>query len=342
MSITSNDCNDGKDDGASKSNDDGVCEMNDMLQNMSTADVEETNASICANCGKVGSNVTNTCNKCKSVKYCNAACKKKHRHKHKKDCEEHQRLAAEHAAKLQDEALFRQPPPVDDCPICFQRMPSIPTGSRYKSCCGKLICSGCIYAVRFRDGDVGLCPFCRTPAPTLDKEIIRRINKRVEAGDIEAIYNMGCYYNQGDYGFPQDYDKALELWQRAGELGHAAAYHNIGCAYDLGRGVKVDNKKANHYYELAATKGDAAARHNLGSLEARASNFERAVKHYTIAASGGYSGSLEFIKVIYKDEGHATKEDYSKALRLYQEYLGEVKSVQRDEAAAADEQYRYY
>ena len=29
----------------------------------------------------------NTCNKCKSVKYCNAACKKKHRQKHKKQCE---------------------------------------------------------------------------------------------------------------------------------------------------------------------------------------------------------------------------------------------------------------
>ena len=45
----------------------------------------------------------------KSVKYCNAACKKKHRHKHKKDCEEHLRLAAEHAAKLHDEVLFKQP-----------------------------------------------------------------------------------------------------------------------------------------------------------------------------------------------------------------------------------------
>ena len=40
---------------------------------------------ICANCGKAGSDVTNTCIKCKSVMYCNAACKKRHRHKHKKE-----------------------------------------------------------------------------------------------------------------------------------------------------------------------------------------------------------------------------------------------------------------
>ena len=69
-------------------NDDGVCVMNDMLQNMSTVDAEETTLSVCANCGKQGSDVNNTCNKCKQVKYCNAACKKKHRHKHKKECEE--------------------------------------------------------------------------------------------------------------------------------------------------------------------------------------------------------------------------------------------------------------
>jgi len=80
-------------DGASS---DDVRDVKDKLQNMSTADV-----SACANCGKEGAN--NTCNKCKMVKYCNAACKKKHRHKHKKQCERW-------VAKLQDEKLFKQPP----------------------------------------------------------------------------------------------------------------------------------------------------------------------------------------------------------------------------------------
>ena len=41
----------------------------------------------CANCGKEGNSDMNICNKCKEVKYCNAACKKKHRKKHKKSCE---------------------------------------------------------------------------------------------------------------------------------------------------------------------------------------------------------------------------------------------------------------
>ena len=90
-------------EGASKSNDD-VCEVNDMLHNMNTYDIGVV-VSLCTNCGKEGSGVNNICNKCKQVKYCNAACKKKHRHKHKKQCEEHVRLATEHAAKLRVEEL---------------------------------------------------------------------------------------------------------------------------------------------------------------------------------------------------------------------------------------------
>ena len=92
--------------------------------------------STCANCGKESSDSDmNTCNKCNSVKYCNAACKKKHRSKHKKQCEKR-------VAELHDEALFKQPPPLEDCPICMIRMPSIPMGKVYMSCCGKVICRG--------------------------------------------------------------------------------------------------------------------------------------------------------------------------------------------------------
>ena len=57
-------------DGASKSNNDGVCEVNDMLQNMKTAEEDNNCTDIsntCANCGKEGSDVTNTCNKCNMV-----------------------------------------------------------------------------------------------------------------------------------------------------------------------------------------------------------------------------------------------------------------------------------
>jgi len=144
-------------------------------------------------------------------------------------------------------------------------------------------------------------------------------------------------------GFPQNHTKALELLHRSGELGYASAYINIGHAYDRGRGVEVDKKKAKYYYELAAITGNAVARFDLGNKELQAgnSNIDRALRHYMIAGRSGQSESLENVKRLYS-AGYATKEDYTKALQLYQAYLGEIKSVQRDEAATANEEYRYY
>ena len=153
--------------------------------------------------------------------------------------------------------------------------------------------------------------------------------------------NLGVYYANGLYGFPQTHTKAVELFRRAGELGYAKSYCNIGYAYDNGEGVEVDEKKANHYYELAAMQGDSSARYNLGNDEAEEGKMNRAMKHYMIAVRNGSDDSLERIKELYS-YGYATKEEYTKALQSYQSYLGEIKSAQRDEAAAARENYRYY
>jgi len=61
----------------------------------------------------------------------------------------------------------------------------------------------------------------------------------------------------------------------------------------------------------------------------------RALKHYQIAVRSGDSESLMRIQRLYSD-GHVPKDDYTKALRSYQEYLDEIKSTRRDEAVAAN------
>jgi len=188
-----------------------------------------------------------------------------------------------------------------------------------------------------------LCPFYRTPPPDLQKEEIERYKKRMELNDATAIYNVGSFYARGTHGLPRNRAKALELWHRAGELGDARAYTNIGCAYDFGEGVEVDKKKAHHYFELAAKKGNVLARHNLGVVEMRAGNFGRALKHWMIAVEGGHAKSLDNIKRLYSD-GDATKDedDYKTALRKFQEYVGEIKSELRDEAAVFNADWKYY
>jgi len=333
--------------GASKSND-NTLEVIGQLQNMSTAD---NNVSVCANCGKEGAK--NICNKCKKATYCNAVCKKVHKKKHKKQCEEYVKLATEKhneelrlAAEKHDEVLFKQPPPLDDCPICFLQLPFLdPTGKKYMTCCGKRICSGCCYAPLYdnqgNEVDNQKCPFCRAPWPDTEEEIIKRYKIRMEAGDPIAIFNIGMFYRDGKRGKPQDYTKALELFHRARDLGHPEAYGSIGFAYMIGEGVDIDEKKGKHYYELGAMDGDTMARHNLGINEEEAGNTERALKHYMIAVRNGHDDSLKEIQDLFT-KGHATKEDYTEALQSYQAYLMEIKSAQRDKAAAYSESYRYY
>ena len=171
--------------------------------------------------------------------------------------------------------------------------------------------------------------------------MIEQTKKRMELGDTQAIYNLGCLYSDGLHGLPQDRDKALELWHKAAELGSATSYHSIAASYINGNGAERDEKKANYYWELAAMGGHLDAMHNLGVFEMRSGNIDRALKHYMIAAGCGDNDSLERIKQMLM-HGDATKEDYSRALRVYQACLVEIKSPQRDEAAAFDDDSKYY
>ena len=97
-----------------------------------------SSADICANCGKgeeAGINLK-SCAACKLVKYCSGDCQIAHRSQHKKACKKR-------AAELYDEKLlFKEPPQLGDCPICFIRLPTLQFGRTYMSCCGKVICTG--------------------------------------------------------------------------------------------------------------------------------------------------------------------------------------------------------
>ena len=68
--------------------------------------------------------------------------------------------------------------------------------------------------------------------------------------------------------------------------------------------------------------------------------YGRALKHFMIAVEGGSNLSLNMIQQMYM-KGLATKDDYAKALRVYQAYLDEIKSDDRDKAAAYADRYKY-
>ena len=163
----------------------------------------EDTITTCANCGK-GEESTGdlkACTACKLVKYCNRDCQIAHRPLHKKACKKR-------AAELHDEALFKEHPPTDDCPICFLPIPLNATESNFYPCCGKIICDGCVYAMMKEaldrgkkfisentgnlTGEIGICAFCRTPPATSDANDVEQIKKLMENGNAEAFNHLAA------------------------------------------------------------------------------------------------------------------------------------------------------
>jgi tetratricopeptide (TPR) repeat protein len=286
---------------------------------------------VCASCGTaaVDDAKLKKCNNgCDLVKYCSDPCEANHREQHEEECKKRK-------TDLRDRDLFTQPDirHLGECPICCLPLSIDPLKSTFMDCCSKSICMGCNYANQKREFEAGFyprCAFCREPVPKSQEEANKYMMKRIkENNDPAAMCRMGkkrCH--EGDY------DTAFEYFKKAAELGDAGAHYSLSLRYREGEGVEKDEKKEIYHLEEAAIGGHASARHNLGYDEWNNGNFERARKHWIIAANLGDHDSLKALMALYKN-GHASKEDYADALRAYQAAMEETKSAQREEAEEA-------
>ncbi len=99
-------------------------------------------------------------------------------------------------------------------------------------------------------------------------------------------------------------------------------------------------EKAVHHWEEAAIGGHPAARHDIGVYEAHNGRYERAVKHFIIAANLEHEGALNALKILYTRE-LASKEDYADALRAYQAAVDATKSKEREKAEKSTKTKKY-
>ena len=185
-----------------------------------------------------------------------------------------------------------------------------------------------------------LCPFCRKPAPHNRKEARKRLDRRVELQDPEAMVMLGLKYVQGCgvMDCEQDIGKALELLHRAVELGSIVAHSLLGNMYYYGKnGVQANYKKAEYHLEVAAMGGYVVARYNLGVIEGRGDNHHRTMKHLMISASAGCDDSLKGVQAGYRD-GIVIKDDFEQTLRAHKKSSDELKSEWREKAKALGDQ----
>jgi len=296
---------------------------------MSTENKEADMVMCCASCGIAGVDdvkLMDCDDGCDLVKYCSDKCQKNHREQHEEECKKRM-------TELRDKDLFTMPDNscYGECPICCLPLPLDLQKSVMMACCSKRICHGCCHANKKREFEAGLenrCVFCREPAPETQEEVIKRSMNRIKKNCPVAMRHMGTKrYYEGDFKI------ALEYFTKAVELGDIEAHYVLSRMYYNGEGVEKDKDKEIFHLEEAAIGGDPAARFGLGCIEVMNGNFERAAKHFIIAANLGDDKSLELIKDLYA-MGHARKEDYADALRAYQAAVDAAKSAEREVAEA--------
>jgi TPR repeat protein len=199
-----------------------------------------------------------------------------------------------------------------------------------------MLCGGCVYAhsVAAADTERFKCVFCRTEPSSSDEEEIERMKKRVEVNDARAMYHLGTHYQFGTIGLRQDqHAKALELYRKSAKLGNNLAHLNLSVCYQTGCIGEKDTRKATYHGQLAAMAGNVKARCNIGCEEANAGNMDRAYKHWMISANGGHDLSMKAVQEGYK-RGFVTKDNHAKTTRAYGNSIDEMKSDDRDKAAA--------
>ena len=153
------------------------------------------------------------------------------------------------------------------------------------------------------------------------QEMVSKLRRAAERGDVAAQYNIGCMYADGK-GVLEDDKAAVKWFQKAAEQGYADAQFNLGCMYANGEGVPEDNSEAVKWYRKAAEQGLAEAQVNLGNMydegEGVPEDDSEAVKWYRKAADQGYASAQLNLGYMYaKGEGVPEGEACIDGDRLY-------------------------
>ena len=143
--------------------------------------------------------------------------------------------------------------------------------------------------------------------------------------------NMAIQYVLGKYGLQVDQAKCIELLRESADLCFPSAQYALGCYYRNGEmGLEQNEEEANKLYKDAAEGGNIIAQHNLGCAEEEAGDDVSALRHWRLAASGGYRSSTEAL-ISNFEIGMLRHGDLAETLQAFYRARAEMKSDDRDQ-----------
>ena len=139
-----------------------------------------------------------------------------------------------------DQDLFKDPPPKEECQICFCLMECSSKLNGidlrfYLPCCGNMMCDGCYHEI-MEGISMGTlkrkCVFCRNLFPISTTEMKVRYKERAN-DDVRAFTSQFSYTILGYTPVPGEpkTNKELELFKRGAEIGSTDAHFYVAEAY---------------------------------------------------------------------------------------------------------------
>ena len=120
-----------------------------------------------------------------------------------------------------------------------------------------------------------------------------------------------CYYKNNNF------DKAFPIIKTEAQKGNSEAQFLVAKMYELGKGIKLDLKRAVYWYGKGAIQGNSKAQNNLANLYADGKgvkkDLHKAVELYLQSAKQGNSIAQNNLGLMYR-KGEGTRQDYSKSL----------------------------
>ena len=148
---------------------------------------------------------------------------------------------------------------------------------------------------------------------------MKSIEAAAEQGDMEAQFNLGRMYCQGE-GTEVNYEKALYWWEKAAEQGDVRAQYNVGDMYNDGEGTEVNYEKALYWFEKAAEQGYVKAQFATGWIyykgEGTKRNKEKALYWWEQAAAQGNKRAQEYIEANSNNTPKSSVKNLSNTVEL--------------------------
>jgi TPR repeat protein len=143
--------------------------------------------------------------------------------------------------------------------------------------------------------------------------------KASELGSALAMYSLGLIYLEGKI-VPQDYSQGRSWYEKAVALNSTFAMADLAALYENGRGGPPDIAKAFELYRRAATAGDRTSMTKLGNFYEAGNgvrqDYSEATRWYKQSAARGDEAAMRQLGKLYED-GRGVRRNAEEARRWY-------------------------